>query len=160
MQSRRCDGLVCFPGCSPFGSFGKYLFVSRAYRLGCLMMRPCVQDSWYVYHDLYVNLCLLLVIGAWVSVVTSSVIEGCFSLVVDVNVVQGPRCCNWLEGMSSIMLTWVVCVCCGVIVVVVLSAKFACGELLWPCMVVIAMALYQPLLSFILVVSWTRIIPR
>ena len=62
------------------------------------------------------------------------------------------------------MLTWVVCVFCGVIVVVVLAIKFACGGLLWSCMVVIAMALYQASLSFVLVVScWSsgsRVIGR
>ena len=134
------------------GSFGRYLSVSREYLSGCSMMRPCVRDSWYLYRE-GVSLCLLSVIGAWFFVVTSSVIGGCFSLVVDVDVVQGPRCCGWLEGLSSIMLTWVVCVCCKVNFVVVLSAKFACGEPLWSCMVVIAMALYRVSLSFVIGVS-------
>ena len=127
------------------GSFGRYLSVSREYRSGCSMMRPCVRDSWYLYRE--------GVVSTWVFVVTSSVIGGCFPLVVDVDVAQGPRCCRWSEGLSSIMLTWVVCVCCKVNFVVVLSAKFACGEPLWSCMVVIAMALYRVLLSFVIVVS-------
>ena len=92
-------------------------------------------------------------IGTWVSVVSSFVIGGCFSIVVDVDVVQGPCCCRWSEGLSSITLAWVVCVGCGVIVFVVLSAKFACGGLLWFCMVVIAIALYQASLSFEIAVS-------
>ena len=93
------------------------------------------------------------VVGAWVFVVASSVSGGCFSLVVDVDVAQDPRCCRWSEGLSSIMLTWVVCVCCKVNFVVVLSAMFACGEPLWSCMVVIAVALYRVLLSFVIGVS-------
>ena len=84
-------------------------------------MRPCVQDSLYVYIDLLIILFSLSVISTRVSVVVSYVTESCFSVVVGVDVVHGPCCCRWSEGSSSIMLTWVVFVCCGVIVVVVLS---------------------------------------
>ena len=95
-------------------------------------MRPCVQDSLYVYLDLSIILFSLSVISTQVSVVSSCVNEGCFTIVVGVDVVHGPCCYRWSEGSSSIMLTWVGCVSCGVIVVVVLLSIFACGDFFGP----------------------------
>ena len=43
--------------------------------------------------------------------------------------------------------------CCKVNFVVVLSAKFACGESLWSCMDFIALALYRVSLLFVMRVS-------
>ena len=69
-------------------------------------------------------------IGTRVVVVSYCVTKGCVAVMVSVVVVQRPCCCGWSKGLSSIMLTWVGCVCCGVIVVVVfLALIFVVGEI-------------------------------
>ena len=89
-------------------------------------------------------------IGTRVVVVSYCVTEGCFAVIVGAILVERPCCCGWAEGSSSIMLTWVDCVCCGVIVVVVfLALIFACGGNFWVCLVVIAMALDLVSLVFV-----------
>ena len=69
-------------------------------------------------------------IGAWVAVVSYCVTKGYFAAIIGGAVGQRPCCCGWLEGSSSIMLTCVECVCCGVIVIVVfLQLIFWVGEI-------------------------------
>ena len=74
--------------------------------------------------------------------------KDCFAAIVGVSVVQRPSCCGWLGDSSSIMLTWVGCVCCGVIVGG-LSSICACGGNSYFCFTVILMALDWVSLVFV-----------